>query len=78
MSQFEETNMITKEAKKILKYKRPYNRNTTQEECKSKRETSNDRGNWDHLKRFRKYLGHIPGKHEIKELQTTAISGTGH
>ena len=68
--------MITKEVKKILKYKIPYNRNTTQVECKS--ETSNDRGNWEHLKIFRKYLSHIPGKHEIKELQKTAILGTGH
>jgi hypothetical protein len=42
MSQFEERNVITKEAKKILKYKRPYNTNTTQVECKS--ETSNDGG----------------------------------
>jgi hypothetical protein len=30
--------------------------------------------NWSHLKIFRK----IPGKHEIKELQTTAILGTAH
>jgi hypothetical protein len=78
MSQFEETNVITKEATKILKYKIPYNRNTTQEECRSKSETSNDRGNWDHHKRFRKYLSHIPVKYEIKELETTAIPGTGH
>jgi hypothetical protein len=25
-----------------------------------------------------KYLSHIPGKHKIKELQTTAILGTAH
>jgi hypothetical protein len=27
---------------------------------------------------FRKYLRNIPGKHEIKELQKTAIFGTAH
>jgi hypothetical protein len=27
---------------------------------------------------FRKYLSKIPGKHEIKELQKTAILGTAH
>jgi hypothetical protein len=29
-------------------------------------------------KSFRKYLRNIPGKHEIKELQKTAIVGTAH
>ena len=29
-------------------------------------------------KSFRKYLSNIPGKHEIKELQKTAILGTAH
>jgi hypothetical protein len=29
-------------------------------------------------KSFRKYLGNILGKHEIKELQETAILGTAH
>jgi hypothetical protein len=29
-------------------------------------------------KSFRKYLSHIPGKHEIKELQKTAILGTAN
>jgi hypothetical protein len=27
---------------------------------------------------FRQYPSNIPGKHEIKELQTTAILGTAH
>jgi len=27
---------------------------------------------------FRKHLSSIPGKHNIKELQKTAISGTAH
>ena len=29
-------------------------------------------------KSLRQYLSHIPGKHEIKELQKTAILGTAH
>jgi len=29
-------------------------------------------------KSFRKYMGNISGKHEVKELQKTAILGTAH
>jgi hypothetical protein len=29
-------------------------------------------------KSFRKYLNSVPGKHDIKELQKTAILGTAH
>jgi hypothetical protein len=29
-------------------------------------------------KSFRKYVDNIPGKHEVKELQKTAILGTAH
>jgi hypothetical protein len=29
-------------------------------------------------KSLRRYLSNIPGKHEIKELQTTAILSTAH
>ena len=29
-------------------------------------------------KTFRKYVSNIPGKHEVKELQKTAIFGTAH
>jgi hypothetical protein len=29
-------------------------------------------------KSFRKYLSSVPGKHEIKELQKTAVLGTAH
>jgi hypothetical protein len=29
-------------------------------------------------KSFRKYLSSIPGRHEVKELQKTAILGTAH
>ena len=44
-------NVIKKEAEKILKYKKkPYNRNTTQVECKNKGDSSNNRRDWDHFK----------------------------
>jgi hypothetical protein len=29
-------------------------------------------------KSFRKYMSNIPGKHDVKELQKTAILGTAH
>jgi hypothetical protein len=29
-------------------------------------------------KLFRKYVSNIPGNHEVKELQKTAIFGTAH
>jgi hypothetical protein len=29
-------------------------------------------------KSFRKYVSNIPGNHELKELQKTAILGTAH
>ena len=29
-------------------------------------------------KSFRKFVSNIPGKHEVKELQKTAILGTAH
>jgi len=29
-------------------------------------------------KSFRKYVSNIPGKHEVKALQKTAILGTAH
>ena len=47
-------------------------------ECKNKGDASNNGGDWDNLKSFRKYVSNIPGKHEVKELQKTAILGTAH
>jgi hypothetical protein len=29
-------------------------------------------------KSFRKYVSNIPGKHRVKELQTTAVLGNAH
>ena len=36
----------------------------------------NNNNNNNNNKSFRKYVSNIPGKHEVKELQTTAILGT--
>jgi len=71
-------NVIKKEAKNILKYKEL---------------TIEIQGMWNVetkvipviigatgtiSKPFRKYVSNIPGKHEVKELQKTAILGTAH
>jgi hypothetical protein len=47
-------------------------------ECKSKGDTSNNWSEWNYLKSFRKYVSSIPGNHEVRELQKTAILGTAH
>jgi hypothetical protein len=48
-------------------------------ECINEVDTSNNRGDWGTIsKSFRNYVSKIPGKHEVKELQKTAILGTGH
>jgi hypothetical protein len=49
-------------------------------ECKNKGDTSNtiigEIGTIS--KSFRKYVSKIPGNHEVRELQKTAILGTAH
>ena len=47
-------------------------------EGKSKGDTSNNRSDWDHFKIIQKIHINIPGNHEVKELQKTAILGTAH
>jgi hypothetical protein len=42
-------------------------------ECKNKSDTGDNKGDWNHFKALRYYLSNIPVKHEIKELQKTAI-----
>ena len=41
-------------------------------------DTSNNWSDWHHFKLFRKSVGNIPGSHEVRELQKTAILGTAH
>ena len=71
-------NVIKKEAEKILKYKdltieiqRMWNVKTNVIPV-----TMGATGTIS--KSFRKYLSNIPAKHEIKEVQKTAILGTAH
>jgi len=71
-------NVIKKEAEKILKYKyltiviqRMWN-------VKTKVIPIITGANGTVSKSFRKYVSNIPGKHEVKELQKTAILGTAH
>jgi hypothetical protein len=73
-----DTNVIQKEAEKILKYKdltieiqRLWNVKT--------RVIPVIIGTTGTIsKSFRKYVSTIPGNHEVKELQNTAILGTAH
>jgi hypothetical protein len=58
----EERNNTKNVAKKILKYKAPYNRKTTHMECKNKCGTSNNRGKWHYLKIIQKISVKHTGK----------------
>jgi len=66
-------NVIKKEAEKILKYK-----NTAHVECKNKVIPVIIGATGTISKSFRKYVSNIPGKHEVKELQKTAILDTAY
>jgi hypothetical protein len=71
-------NVIKKEAEKILKYK-----DLTKEiQCMWNVKTKVIPGIIGAIgtisKSFRKYMSNIPGNHEVKELQKTAILGTAH
>ena len=39
---------------------------------------NNNNNNNNNNNKFRKYVSNIPGNHEVKELQKTAILGTAH
>jgi len=72
-----ERNVIKKEVEKILKYKdltieiqRMWNVKTKVISVIGATGTIS--------KPFRKYVSNIPGKHEVKELQKTAVLGTAH
>jgi hypothetical protein len=71
-------NVIKKEDEKILKYKDLITEIQPMWNVKTK-VTPVTRGATGTIsKSFRKYLSSIPGKHDIKELQKTAILGTAH
>ena len=61
-------NVIKKEAEKILKYK----------DLTTKVIPVIIGATGTISKTFRKYVSNIPGNHEVKELQKTAIFGTAH
>ena len=69
-------NCDQEKAGKILKYADLNNRNIGHVELKS--DTSNKRGNWNHLKSFKMYLTNITSKHDVKELDKRATLVTAH
>ena len=71
-------NVIKKGAEKILKYKDLTIEIQRMWNVKNKGDSINNRRDWDYPKAFRKYVSNIPGNHQVKELQKTAILGTAH
>jgi hypothetical protein len=47
-------------------------------ECKNKSDTNNNRDTGTTSKSSTQYLSNWSGKHDMKELQKTAILGTAH
>jgi len=70
--------MIKKEAGKILKYKDLTIEIQRMWNVKTKVITVIIGATGTVSESFRKYVSNIPGKHEVKELQKTAILGTAH
>jgi len=71
-------NVIKKETEKILKYKDLTIEIQRMWNAKTKVISVIIGATGTISKSFRKYVSNIPGKHEIKELQKTAILGTAH
>jgi len=71
-------NVIKKEAEKILKYKDLTIEIQRMWSVKTKVIPVIIGETGSISKSFRKYVSNIPGKHEVKELQKTAILGTVH
>ena len=70
--------IIIKEAEKILKYKDLTTKIQRMWNVKTKVIPVIIGTTGTVSKTFRKYVSNIPGKHEVKELQKTAILGTAH
>ena len=70
--------MIKKEAEKILKYKDLTTEIQRMWNVKKKVIPVLIGATGTISKTFRKYVSNIPGNHEVKELQKTAILGTAH
>jgi len=71
-------NVIKKEAEKILKYKDLTIEIQRMWNVKIKVIPVTIGATGTISKSFRKYVSNIPGKHEVKELQKTAILDTAH
>ena len=71
-------NMIKNEAEKILIYKKRKTEIQRMWNVKTKLIPVIIGATGTISKSLRLYLSNVPGKHEIKELQITAISGTAH
>ena len=71
-------NVIKKEADKILKYKDLTIEIQHMWNVKTKVIPVIIAATGTISKSFRKYVSNIPGKHEVKEIQKTAILGTAH
>ena len=71
-------NIIKKEAEKILKYKDLTIEIQHMWNVKTKVIPVIIGATGTISKSFTKYVSNIPGKHEVKELQKTAILGTSH
>jgi len=70
--------IIIKEAEKILKYKDLTTKIQRMWNVKTKVIPVIIGATGTVSKTFRKYVSNIPDKHEVKELQKTAILGTAH
>ena len=71
-------NVIKKGAEKILKYKDLTIEIQRMWNVKTKAIPVIIGASGTISKTFRKYVSNIPGNHEVKELQKTAILGTAH
>ena len=71
-------NVINKEAENILKYKDLTKEIQCMLNVKPKVIPVITGATGTISKSFRKYASNIPGKHEVKKLQKTAILGTAH
>jgi len=74
----EDRNVIKKEAERILKYKDLTIEMQRMWNVKTKVIPVIIGATGTISKSFRKYVNNIPGNHEVKRLQKTAILGTAH
>jgi 2-phosphoglycerate kinase len=70
--------VIKKEAEKILKYKDLTTEIQRMWNVKARVIPVKIGANETISKTFRKYVSNIPGNHDVKKLQKTAILGTAH